>query len=148
MSHLIELLLIEDNPSDVRLTQEYFKEYKIPNRLHTVRDGAEALRFLRREGEYYSATRPDLILLDSRILLTGESHLIQKIKAEAERQHVVLVVTMTCEGEATLLRQDWPNGLYITQRLNLEDLTTLVQHLDDFWFSIGVDPSSRSATTA
>jgi CheY-like chemotaxis protein len=148
MLQLIELLMIDDNLSDVRLTQEYFKEYKIPNHLHVVKDGTEALRFLRREGEYYSATRPDLILLDSRILLTDEGSLLPQIKREAERQRVVWVVMTTCEGEATLLQQDWPNSLYITKPLNFERLSALVQRMDGFWFSIGVDPSPKPATTA
>ena len=146
MPRLIELLMIEDNLSDIRLTQEYFKEYKIPNYLHVVKDGTEALRFLRRQGEYHSVTQSDLILLNSRMLLAGESHLIQQIKEEAELQHIVLVVVTTCEGEAILLRQDWPNSLYITKPLNLEGLSALVQHVDDFWFSIGMDQSLKPAT--
>jgi chemotaxis family two-component system response regulator Rcp1 len=134
---MVEILLVEDNPSDVRLTQIAIAECKLANRLHVVRDGEAALAFLRREGEYRAALRPDLILLDLNLPKMDGRELLAKIKSDAGLRTIPVVVLTTSEAEADVIRSyDLHANAYITKPLDMEQFVRVVKGIDDFWFGI------------
>src|SRR5665213_2867199 len=100
----IEILLVEDNPADVRLTQEALREGKVKNRMSVARDGVEALQFLRREGEFASAPRPDLILLDLNLPRKDGRQVLAEIKAHEDFRLIPVVVLTTSSAELDILK--------------------------------------------
>jgi len=99
-----EILLVEDNPGDVFLTQEAFRERKMTHRLSVVEDGEEAIRFLRREGQYEQAPRPDLILLDLNLPRKGGHELLSDVKADSQLRHIPVIVLTTSDAEQDISR--------------------------------------------
>src|SRR6476661_9842436 len=100
----IEVLLVEDDPGDVLMTQEAFEEHKVRNRLTVVSDGAEALAYLRREGEYADAIRPDLILLDLNLPRRDGREVLEEIKSDERLHQIPVVVLTTSQSEEDVLR--------------------------------------------
>ncbi len=133
----VEILLVEDNPADVRLTEENFKESKIQNNLHVVSDGIEAMAFLRREGNYVNAVRPDLILLDLNLPKKNGHEVLAEIKAENELKCIpVVILTVSKADEDILKAYNLHANCYITKPIDLEQFTKVVQSIEEFWFSI------------
>lgn len=133
----VEILLVEDNPGDVRLTQEGLKEGKVRNTLHVVRDGVEALAFLRREGEYAHAPRPDLILLDLNLPKKDGREVLAEIKEDPILRRIPVVVLTVSKAEEDILKTyDLHANCYITKPVGLEQFIRVVKSIDDFWFSI------------
>ena len=133
----IELLLIEDNPGDVRLAQEGLKEGKILNRLHVARDGEEALAFLRREGGFADAPRPDLILLDLNLPRKDGREVLAEIKADPKLLRIPVVVLTTSEAEEDVLRSyNLHANCYITKPMDLERFIEVIMAIEQFWFTI------------
>src|SRR5689334_17976974 len=100
----IEVLLVEDDPGDVLMTREAFEDYKVANQLHVVQDGADAMAFLLREGDFADAPRPDLILLDLNLPRMDGREVLQAVKSDAELSSIPVVVLTTSEAEEDVLR--------------------------------------------
>ncbi|OJH37435.1 response regulator [Cystobacter ferrugineus] len=133
----IEILLVEDNPGDVRLTIEALKEGKVSNRLSVARDGVEALAFLRREGPHANAPRPDLILLDLNLPRRDGREVLADIKADARLRRIPVVVLTTSKAEEDILRTyDLHANCYINKPVDLDQFISVVRSIDDFWLSV------------
>ena len=137
MSNPIEILLVEDNPGDVRLTQEAFKDGKLSNRLHVVGDGVEAIAYLRRTGQYASAPRPDIILLDLNLPKKDGREVLATIKNDEELRRTPVVVLTTSKSEQDILKvYDLHANCYITKPIDLDEFMAVVRTIEDFWLSI------------
>ena len=133
----MEVLLVEDNPGDVRLTMEAFKEGKIRNHLSVVSDGVEALVFLRRKGLYANAPRPDIILLDLNLPKKDGREVLAEIKADEDLKRVPVVVLTTSDADKDVLRiYDLHANCYITKPVDFEQFVTVVKTIEDFWFNV------------
>ncbi|MEE4380167.1 MAG: response regulator [Candidatus Competibacteraceae bacterium] len=133
----IEILLIEDNPGDVLLTREGLEEAKVRNNLYVVRDGVEALDFLRRQGTYAQAERPDLILLDLNLPLKDGREVLQEIKHDPHLRSIPVVVLTTSESDEDILRSyELHANCYITKPIDMAGFIQVVKSIDDFWFTV------------
>ena len=133
----VEILLVEDDPADVLLTQEALLGSKIRNNLHVVDDGVEALAFLRQEGRYRDVPRPDLILLDLNMPRKDGREVLADIKEDPGLKTIpVAVLTTSSQDEDILKSYELHANCYITKPVGLEQFATVVQSLDDFWFTI------------
>lgn len=133
----INILLVEDNPGDVRLTVEALREGKVHNQLSVVHDGVEALAFLRREGEFAEAPRPDVILLDLNLPKKDGREVLAEIKADERLRRIPVVVLTTSKAEEDILRSYALHAnCYVTKPVDLEQFITVVRSIEDFWFSI------------
>ena len=133
----IEILLVEDNPGDVRLTQEALKEDKILNNLHLAKDGIEAISFLRREREYADAVRPDLILLDLNLPKKDGREVLMEIKKDEELRRIPVVVLTTSRAEEDIIRTyDCHANCYITKPVDFEQFINVIKSIEDFWLSV------------
>ena len=133
----IEILLVEDNPGDVRLTKEALKEGKVYSNLHTVKDGVEAMEFLRRAGKYSSVPRPDIILLDLNLPKKDGREVLQEIKSDAELRRIPVVVLTTSKAEEDVLRPyDLHANCYVTKPVDLEKFMVVVKTIDSFWLTV------------
>jgi len=139
---LIEILLVEDNPGDVRLTLEVFKESKMHNNLSSVGDGVEALAFLRREGKYIQSPRPDLILLDLNLPKKDGREVLAEIKEDPDLRRIPVVVLTTSRAERDVVRSyNLHANCYISKPIDLEQFITVVRSIEDFWLAIVKLPS-------
>jgi CheY-like chemotaxis protein len=137
LSAPIEILLVEDNPGDVRLTQEALKEGKILNNLHMARDGVEAISFLRREGENGTAVRPDLILLDLNLPRKDGREVLTEIKKDEELRRIPVVVLTTSRAEEDIIRTyDCHANCYITKPVDFDQFINVIKSIENFWLSI------------
>ena len=134
----IEILLVEDNPGDVRLTVEALRESKMRNNnMSVVGDGVEALAFLRREGKYADAPRPDLILLDLNLPRKGGHEVLAEIRADEELTRIPVVVLTASEAERDITRAyDLHADCYITKSFDLDQFVVVVKSIEDFWVTI------------
>lgn len=138
---LVEILLVEDNAGDVRLTREALKEGRIRNRLHVVSDGEHALRFLRRQDEYADAPRPDLILLDLNLPRLDGREVLTDIKNDPRLKQIPVVVLTSSRAEKDLLSAyDQHANCFITKPVGFEDFMEVVRSIESFWLSIVVLP--------
>ena len=142
MNGAAEILLVEDNPGDVRLTREALKEGKVLNHLNVVDDGVEALAFLRREDKYANAVRPDLILLDLNLPKKDGREVLAEIKADVGLKKIPVVILTTSAAEQDVLKTyDLHANCYITKPVDLEQFIKIVRLIEDFWFTIARLPS-------
>ena len=133
----IEILLVEDNRGDVRLTIEGLKESKVRNNLHVARDGVDAMGFLRREGRHVHAVRPDLILLDLNLPRMDGREVLAEIKSDPKLKTIPVVVLTTSRSEQDVLRSyELQANCYITKPVDLEQFITVVKSIEDFWFTV------------
>jgi CheY-like chemotaxis protein len=133
---VIEILLVEDSPSDADLTIETFNESKVLNRIHVAEDGAEALDFLFRRGKYKDAPRPDLVLLDLNLPKKNGREVLAEIKGNPELQTIPVVVLTTSAAEEDILRSyQLHANCYITKPVDFEQFTKIVKLISDFWFA-------------
>ena len=134
---LIDILLVEDNPGDVRLTQEALKEGKVRNNLHVVGDGVEAMAFLRRERSYAQAPRPDLVLLDLNLPLKGGRDVLAEIKQDPELRRIPVVILTTSKDEVDIMSTyDLHANCYITKPVDLDQFMGVVRAIEDFWLDV------------
>jgi chemotaxis family two-component system response regulator Rcp1 len=142
----IEVLLVEDSPGDVRLTREAFKDAKVHINLHVAADGAKAMAFLKREGEYATAPCPDLILLDLNLPKKDGREVLAEIKEDPTLKTIPVVVLTTSSSEADILRSyQLHANCYITKPVGLEGFLTVVKSIDGFWLSVVRLPREVSA---
>ena len=140
----IEILLVEDNPGDVRLTQEAFREAKVRNKLHVVGDGVEAMAFLRREGKYADSPRPDLILLDLNMPKKDGREVLAEIKTEKDLRRIPVVILTISKAEEDIIKSyDLHANCYITKPVDLEQFIKVVKAVEDFWLTIVKLPKSE-----
>jgi two-component system, chemotaxis family, response regulator Rcp1 len=140
----LEVLLVEDSPGDVRLTQEALKDAKVHINLRVARDGIDAMAFLLREGEYVTAPRPDLILLDLNLPKKDGREVLKEIKENLELKSIPVVILTTSASEADILRSyQLHANCYITKPVNLDGFLTVVKSIDTFWLSIVKLPPHR-----
>ena len=133
----IEILLVEDNPGDVRLIIEAMIEAKLDNRFHIVEDGVEAMQFLRREGRFGDAPRPDLILLDLNLPKKDGRAVLAEVKADPALKRIPVVVLTTSRAEEDVLRAyDLHANCYITKPVDMEQFMKVVAQIDDFWVRV------------
>lgn len=136
MMEKIEILLVDDNPGDVRLTQEAFKDSNLTNKLNVVEDGVEALSFLRREGQYLQAPRPDLILLDLNLPRKHGREVLAEIKADEELKRIPVVVLSTSDDIRDIASSyDLHANCYITKPVDLPHFVNIVKSIEVFWFN-------------
>lgn len=133
----INILLVEDNPADAKLTRVAFKNIKICNDLHVVKDGVEALAYLRQEEPYTQASRPDLILLDLNLPRKDGRQVLAEIKAD-EKLRAIPVVILTTSTEERDVWETYTNyaNSYITKPVDLDGFISVVQGIENFWFTI------------
>ena len=133
----IEILLVEDNAADVRLTKEALREGKVHNRLTVARDGVEALEVLRRAGKYADAARPDLILLDLNLPRKDGREVLAEIKADDDLRRIPVVVLTTSSAELDIVKSyDLHANCYITKPVDLDKFVDVVRTIDEFWLSV------------
>jgi len=142
VSRPVEVLLVEDNPGDVRLTWEALKEGKIRNNLHVAKDGVEALAFLRREGEHARAPRPDVILLDLNLPRKDGREVLTEVKGDASLRQIPVVILTSSQAEEDICRAyDLHANCYISKPVDLDQFIKVVKSIEDFWFTVVKLPS-------
>ena len=145
----IEILLVEDNPGDARLTREALSEGKVHNNLHHARDGVEAIAFLRREGAFANAPTPDIILLDLNLPKKDGREVLSDLKADPRLRRIPVVVLTTSEAEQDILRSyELHANCYITKPVDLEKFIAIVRGIEDFWLAIVTLPHSKDIVSA
>lgn len=132
-----EILLIEDNLGDIRLIKEAFKEGKLLNHMSVVEDGEAAMAFLRREGPYAGAVRPDLILLDLNLPKKDGREVLAEIKTDEDLKRIPVVILTTSRAEEDILRTyNLHANCYVTKPVDLEQFLTVVRSIEDYWLAI------------
>jgi CheY-like chemotaxis protein len=140
----VEILLVEDNPGDFRLTQEALKEGKVYNNLHWAQDGFEALEFLKRRGKHAAAPRPDIILLDLNLPKKDGREVLAEIKADQELRAIPVVILTTSKAEEDVLRSYHLHAnCYVTKPVDLDKFIVVVQSIDRFWLTIVTLPPAK-----
>jgi CheY-like chemotaxis protein len=138
----IEVLLVEDDPGDVLLIREAFEFNKVHNNLHVVNDGEQALHFLRKEGEYNEALRPDLVLLDLNLPRKDGREVLAEAKSDPELRTIPIVVLTTSEAEEDVLKSyQLHANAYVTKPVDFERFVSIVRQIDDFFVSVVRLPS-------
>ena len=133
----IEVLLVEDDPGDVLMTQEAFEEHKLRNRLTVVPDGDEALQYLRREGKYADAVQPDLILLDLNLPRRDGREVLAEIKKDGTLGQIPVVVLTTSQADEDILRSyQLHANAYVTKPVDFERFIAVVRQIDEFFVSV------------
>lgn len=142
----IEVLLVEDSPGDVRLTQEAFRDANRSIKLHIASDGIEAMAFLRREGSHAHAPRPDFILLDLNLPRMDGREVLATIKADESLKTIPTIVLTTSEAEADILKSyELQANCYLCKPVQLDDFESVVRSINDFWLTRAKLPQRRSA---
>jgi CheY-like chemotaxis protein len=133
--------MVEDNPGDVRLTIEALKEAKVRNNLHTVGDGVEAMAFLRREGRYAEAPRPDLVLLDLNLPKKTGREVLAEIKDDPDLRRIPVVILTVSQAEQDIVKSyNLHANCYITKPVDLDRFLEVVQSIENFWLTVVMLP--------
>lgn len=133
----IEILLVEDNPGDVRLTREALRDARMRNTIHIAADGVEAIAFLRKQGKFADAPRPDLILLDLNLPRKSGREVLQEIKEDEQLKHIPVVILTTSQAEHDILESyRLRANAYVTKPVDLEQFLKVVQSIEQFWLEI------------
>lgn len=133
----VEILLVEDEPGDVRLTMEAFKENKLLNRLTVAKDGIEAMTILHQEGEHADAPRPDLIILDLNLPKKDGRQVLAEIKADDALKKIPVVILTTSSSDEDILRSyDLQVNCYVTKPFDLDQFLTVIKSIKTFWLEV------------
>jgi two-component system, chemotaxis family, response regulator Rcp1 len=133
----IDILLVEDNPGDVRLIREALRDGKLINQLSTVTDGQEAMAFLRKQGSYAQASQPDLILLDLNLPRKDGREVLAEIKGDPDLKRIPVVIVTSSQAEEDILRTyNLYANCYVTKPVDLAKFVAVVKSVEDFWVSI------------
>jgi CheY-like chemotaxis protein len=146
LGRTIEVLLVEDSPGDVRLTQEAFRDANTRIRLHVASDGVEAMAFLRREGAHVNASRPELILLDLNLPKMDGREVLAHIKEDPSLKLIPTVILTTSEAEVDIERSyQLQANCYLTKPVQLDAFENLVKSINDFWLTKVKLPQHRQS---
>lgn len=138
---LIQILLVEDSPGDVLLTREALREGRVANELNVVGDGEQALRYLRREGEYADRVRPDIVLLDLNLPRKDGREVLEEVKADPELRRIPVIVLTTSNRDEDVVRAyDAHANSYIRKPVDLEKFMRVVRSIEDYWVGFVVLP--------
>ena len=133
----IEILLVEDNPGDVLLTQESLSDSKVNNTLHVVKDGVEAMAFVRRQREYADRPRPDLILLDLNLPRMDGREVLEELKSDEDLRRIpVVILTTSSQQDDVVQAYNAHANCYITKPIDLEQFMKVVRTIESFWLEI------------
>jgi chemotaxis family two-component system response regulator Rcp1 len=136
-SRPVQILLVEDNPGDVRLVQEALRDEKIINQVHVVNDGVEAMEFLRNQGPFQDAPRPDFILLDLNLPRMNGREVLQAIKSDDNLRLIPVIVLTSSQAEEDILRAyNCSANCFVTKPPDFESFIRVVRSIEDFWISI------------
>jgi chemotaxis family two-component system response regulator Rcp1 len=136
-SKLVDILLVEDNEGDARLAKEAMRDSKIRNTLHHVSDGEEAMAFLRKEGQYAKAPRPDLVLLDLNLPKKDGRQVLAEIKNDDELKRIPVVILTVSSAEEDILKSyNLHANCFITKPIDLSQFMKVVRSVEDFWLTI------------
>jgi CheY-like chemotaxis protein len=139
---LVQILLVEDNPGDVRLTREALKEAKFRNKVEVVGDGVEALAYLRQQGQYSGAMRPHLIMLDLNLPRMDGREVLAAIKKDADLRRIPVVVLSSSEAETDIARAyELHANAYVTKPVDIDHFLQVVKAIEEFWVEIVKLPS-------
>lgn len=139
----IAILLVEDNPGDVRLTKEALRDSKVRNNLFVVDNGADAIAFLRREKEYAEVPRPGVVLLDLNLPKKDGREVLEEIKGDPDLRRIPVVVLTSSQSDDDIVRTyDLHANCYVTKPVGLDEFMNVVQKIEDFWFDIARLPPS------
>ncbi len=134
---IIDILLVEDNPGDVRLAQEALKESKVRNRLFVVEDGVEAMAFLRQQGMYAGKPRPDLILLDLNLPRKSGREVLAEVKSDENLKRIPVVVLTVSKAEEDIIKcYSYHANCYITKPLDFNQFMEVTKAIEEFWLTI------------
>ena len=140
----VEILLVEDNLGDARLTREALKEGKVYSNLHWVKDGVEALDFLHRRGKHKDAPKPDIILLDLNLPKKDGREVLQEVKADPVLKRIPVVVLTTSKAEEDIVKTYALHAnCYVTKPVDLEQFMKVVQSIDNFWLTVVTLPNGK-----
>ena len=140
----VEILLVEDNPGDVRLTKEALKEGKVYSNLHWAKDGVEALEFLRHQGKFADVPRPDIILLDLNLPKKDGREVLSEIKNDDDLKRIPVVILTTSKAEEDVLRSyQLHANCYVTKPVDLDKFIVVVQSIDKFWLTVVTLPNGK-----
>jgi CheY-like chemotaxis protein len=143
---LIEILLVEDNPGDARLTMEALKEAKVCNGMVLVEDGVKAMEYLHHEGKYVDAPLPDLILLDLNLPRMSGQEVLAEIKADPLLRSIPVIVLTTSQADKDILEAyDLHANCYVVKPVNFQQFLESIKQIKDFWFSLVKLPSAVGA---
>lgn len=138
----VEILLVEDNEADIRLTREGIKEAKIHNNLYVTRDGEEAMQFLHKEGNYIDAVTPDLILLDLNLPKKDGREVLKEIKSDKTLSHIPVVILTTSEAEKDIIKSyKLHANCYVKKPMGIDQFVEVISAIENFWFTIVKLPS-------
>ena len=133
----IEILLAEDNPGDVKLTQKALDQGDLLNNLHVVNDGIETMKFLRKEGEYAETPMPDLLLLDLNMPKKDGRQVMQDMDADPQLRRIPVVVLTSSEAEEDIIRSyELSANAYLTKPVDFDGFVEIINRLENFWFEI------------
>ena len=139
----VGILLVEDSPTDVLLAQEALEHAKLLNTLHIVSDGVEAMQFLRREGQFADATRPDLILLDLNLPRKDGREVLEEVKNDPELKRIPVVVLTTSKAEEDVLKAYGLHAnCYVSKPVDFDQFTNVVRAIENFWFTVVLLPKA------
>jgi chemotaxis family two-component system response regulator Rcp1 len=134
---IVDILLVEDNPGDVRLAQEALKESKVRNKLYVVEDGVEAMAFLRQQGEYAGVPRPDLVLLDLNLPRKSGREVLAEVKTDDSLKRIPVVVLTVSKAEEDVIKcYNYHANCYITKPLDFNQFMLVTRSIEDFWLTI------------
>jgi chemotaxis family two-component system response regulator Rcp1 len=140
----VEILLVEDNPGDYRLTMEALKEGKVYNNLYWAKDGVEALEFLKRQGKHATAPRPDIILLGLNLPKKDGREVLSEIKKDDDLRAIPVVILTTSKAEEDVLKSyDLHANCYVTKPVDLDKFIVVVQSIDRFWLTVVTLPPAK-----
>lgn len=138
----VEILLVEDNPGDIRLTQEVLREGRVRNHLNVVEDGEQAIAFLTHQTPYTRAPSPDLILLDLNLPRRGGLEVLALVKTNANLKHIPVIIFTTSQAEEDIMSAyNLHANCYITKPIDLEQFTRSIRSIEDFWLAMVQLPS-------
>lgn len=139
--HAADILLVDDNPADVRLTLEAFKEGKLVNHVRVVENGVEAMELLHRQGKYADAARPDLVLLDLNMPKKDGREVLQEIKNDPELKRIPIIILTTSKAEEDVVRSyDSHVNCYVQKPVDYNEFTKVLRLIENFWFTAVVLP--------
>jgi chemotaxis family two-component system response regulator Rcp1 len=133
----VEILLVEDNPADIRLIMEVFKDFTIQNEIHVVRDGITAMNFLYKKGEYKNAPKPDLVLLDLNLPRKDGREVLVEIKENEDLKSIPVVILTTSSAKEDIIKtySNYAN-CYITKPVDFDQFLRVINSIEDFWLKV------------